>query len=95
MQKIYDGDWNEQAGISIGEWKAVCNDIEHLKKIEERYEYIKSFMKVGCVDLLENDALLQMKTLYFQFPGNSTEEQLSVDYAIDAVKLTGNYETQS
>lgn len=77
-----EGDWTEQAGISIGEWKAAQREIEELNKIKEVYEYLKKYMNTSQIDTWEKDGFVEMKTLYFQFSDGDDIEDM--DFVINA-----------
>ena len=81
-----EGDWTEQAGISVGEWKAAQREIEELNQIKERYDFLKKYMSISHISTWEKDGFVEMKTLYFQFADG--DDVKSIDFAVSAAIQT-------
>ena len=65
------------------------------RTVEEKYKFLLELLAVDDVDFWENDALIVLpQSIYFQFPTNTQQSEISVDWAIEQA-MGNHFDVQS
>lgn len=66
--------------------------------VDQKYQFLLSKLKISFVDVLENDALINLQSsIYFQFSSDDEQRVINndVDYAISQAIISDNWDKQN